>query len=62
MCRNVHVGVKLRERFVKVIHLSEDANNHDNAEDVGAGMGKLVIAGKGELDSNSESFDSHNGY
>ena len=42
--------------------MREDADDDHNGEDVGAGVGELVVAGEGKLDSDAEGLDSHDGY
>lgn len=59
---NVHIGRKLAQCFVKVIHLGQDTDHSDNHEDVGGWMGELVVARKGQLQRNAECLDSHDRY
>ena len=58
----IHVSIELRERFVKVVHLREDADNNHNAEHVGARMAKLVVPRESKLDGDAKGFDSHDRY
>lgn len=58
---SIHVGVELTQSLVEVVHLRQDADNCDEDKDVGAGVGKLVVAGKGQLDGDADTLDSHDG-
>lgn len=57
----LHVGRKLAESFVEVIHLAHDADYHDDSEDVGTRTRELVISCKGHLDRDAEALDRHDG-
>ena len=59
---DTHVGAKLRQRFVEVVHLRENAAYDDNYEDVGRGVGELVVAGESHLKRNTEGLDEHDRY
>ena len=41
---NSHIGRKLTESFVEVIHLGEDANHNDYDEHVGRRVFKLIVS------------------
>lgn len=56
---NSHVRVKLTQCFVEIVHLRDNANNDDNAKDISAGRGELVISTKGQFDCNAKALDSH---
>lgn len=49
----------MTQGLVEVIHLRQDADHCNEDEDVGAGVGELVVAGKGQLDGNTNALDSH---
>jgi len=54
-----HVGVELTQRFVKVIHLRQDADNRHQDEDICARVGELVAPAQSELHSDTDSLDGH---
>lgn len=56
---DLHVGWELAERLVKVVHLRQNAHSRDDHEHIGRGVSELVVASKGQLQSNAECFDSH---
>jgi len=56
---HLHVGAELAESFIEVVHLGQNADSHDNQKYVGRRMRELILSGKRQLDSNSESLDGH---
>lgn len=56
---NIHVGWKLAERLVEVIHLRQDADSRDNHKHIGRSVSELVVARKSQLQSDAERFDGH---
>jgi hypothetical protein len=56
-----HIGGERIQCLVKVVHLHHNAERDNDTEDVRAGMCELVITSKCQFDSNTETFDSHNG-
>lgn len=56
---NVHVGRKLAERLVEVVHLCQDTHSRNDHEHIGRSMSELVVASKCQLQSNAKCFDSH---
>jgi hypothetical protein len=59
---NVHVRGELAKRLVKVVHLGQDADHHNDHEDISTGMRELVVPAKGKLHSNTKGLHSHNGH
>lgn len=51
----------MTERFVEVVHLSENADDDYNREDVSTRVRELIVSGEGELERNAEAFDRHDG-
>ena len=60
--RRIHIRRKLAERLIKVVHLRQNADHHNNHEHISARMRKLVITTKSQLNSNAESLDCHDGH
>jgi hypothetical protein len=58
---DVHVGGELAQGLVEVVHLREDAAYDHDDEDVGRGVGELVVAREGHLEGNAEGLDEHDG-
>ena len=58
---HAHVGGKGVQCLIEVVHLHQDADDHDNGEDIRARVCQLVLPGKSELECNSEPFDGHDG-
>ncbi len=56
---DVHVGRKLAQCLVEVVHLGQDTDHGDNDEDVSRSIAKLVMAVKRQLQGNAECLDSH---
>lgn len=56
---DAHVGAELRQRFVEVVHLRENAAYDDDDEDVGRGVGELVVARESHLKRNAKGLDEH---
>lgn len=56
-----NVGGELAQSFVEVVHLGQDADGGDNHKDIGGRVGELVVAGEGELESDAERLDGHDG-
>ena len=56
-----HVRTKLAQRLIEVVHLCQDADYHDNAENVGGGGGELVVAAESHLNGDAEALDGHDG-
>lgn len=56
---DVHVRRELAECLVEVVHLCQNAHRRNDHEDIGRSMRELVVAGKCQLQSNAECFDSH---
>ena len=56
---NPHVGRKLAESLVEVVHLRQNANSRDDHENVSRGMCELVVSRKGQLQRNAKCLDSH---
>lgn len=56
---HVHICWELAECFVKIVHLGQNADAGDDHEHIGRGVGKLIVAGKGQLEGNAECFDGH---
>ena len=54
-----HVGRELTERLVEVVHLCQNADSHDNQENISAWMRKLIIAAERQLHSNAKCLDRH---
>lgn len=50
---------KLAERLIKVVHLRQNADHHNNHEHISARMRELVITTKRQLNSNAEGLDCH---
>jgi hypothetical protein len=59
---NAHVGVELTQSLVKVVHLSQNADDGNQYKDIGAGVSKLVVSGKSQLDGNAHTLDGHDGH
>lgn len=59
---DVHIGTKLAQRLVEVVHLREDAHHDDDGEDVGARVAELVASSEGKFQGDAEAFDGHDGY
>lgn len=51
----------MAEGFVEVVHLSEDASDNHNDENIGRWVCELVLAIEGHLQGGTESFDGHDG-
>lgn len=56
---DIHVCWELAERLVEVVHLCENAHARDDHENVGRGMGELVVAGESQLQGDAEGLDGH---
>lgn len=54
-------GIKLIQSLVEVVHLGENAEGHDNDEDVSRQMSELVVSSQSELEGNTKGLDSHDG-
>lgn len=51
----------MTQGLVEVVHLRQNADDCDENKDVGAGVGELVVTGKGQLDGNTDTLDGHDG-
>lgn len=58
---NVHVCRELAQGLVEVVHLCENATNHQNYEDICGGVRELVVARKCHLEGDTEGLDEHDG-
>lgn len=59
---DIHVRSELRQSFVEVVHLCQDADCHYDHEHVRRRVCELVVPAKCELDGNTERFDRHDGH
>lgn len=57
--KNGHADRKRIQRFVVVVHLSNNTECRDDCKDVGARTGELVLALERQLDCYVETFDGH---
>ena len=51
----------MAQGLVEVVHLREDAAYDHDDEDVGRGVGELVVARECHLERNAECLDEHDG-
>jgi len=58
---DAHVGAKVAQSFVKIVHLRHDGDDGDDEEDVGARVGELIASAKGELESDAQALDGADG-
>jgi hypothetical protein len=56
-----HIRGKLTQRLVEVIHLSQDAGDDDDDEDISGRMGKLIVTVECHLQCCAKRLDSHDG-
>lgn len=62
MDRHLHIGGKGIKSLIEIVHLNEDTQSNDEPEDIGAGMGKLIVALECELYGHAEALDCHNAH
>lgn len=51
----------MAQGLVEVVHLREDAAYDHDDEDIGRGVGELVVAREGHLQRNAKGLDEHDG-
>ena len=59
--QNVHVCRELAQGLVEVVHLCENASDHQDYENVCGGVRELVVPRKCHLEGDTEGLDEHDG-